>query len=999
MKGLRTILLCAAALASGVVAAGQTLPAPDFQDCIRHVDTLLREHSGAKGYLTLRKAVRSGSRLDIYFTESLSDYPLRSGDVAWLRGALQESLPQQYSFLKVGNIFSRNLPAERLVVSSPGSDGAAPSSSLRMKPYGGVPLVTGEGVPLAPMGLDGRHIALWQSHGRYYHCKSGKWLWQRATLFQTVEDLYTQSYVVPLLVPMLEGAGANVLLPRERDPRECEIIIDNDPFDCTSGRIHGNMTASGKWKTGLPGFADAKKWYDEEENPFSMGTALKCEGGAPASKAASVTYSACVPERGEYAVYVSYVTLPGGKSTSCARYTIHALGGDRSVRVNQKMAGGTWVYVGTYEFAAGERTLVTLQAAGTPRGEAVTADAVKIGGGWGCCARSCEADTNATSSGVPRFAEGARYFLQWSGYPAEVWSQNKLEEDYRDDFMCRGSWVSYLCGNSPANPKKEGLGIPVDLSLAFHTDAGTTPDTTTVGTLSIYTLMCDGKSRLPSGGSRHSCRELADFVQTQVVDDIRAQWNPQWKRRMLWNRSYSESRTTSVPAVLLELLSHQNFEDMKYGLDPQFRFCVARSCYKAILKYLSMHYGCPYVVQPLPVQRFSAVLDEAQSMAVLEWSPTEDPLEETAAADSYIVYTRKGDGGWDCGTAVQGTGWSCTVEEGHIYSFRVVAANKGGVSFPSETLSVGKAPNSKGKVLIVNDFTRVSGPVWFDSPTYAGFDNRSDSGVPYLRDWNFIGEQFEFRRDIKYDNDTNCGFGASYEDYAYRIVAGNSFDYPGVHGASILRAGYSFCSCSASAFCAEGGTPPRTGCLAVDLVCGKQCTVKTSCAAPARGTIFSPAMRRALQESCCEGRSIIISGSYIASDAWEGVYPQEMTPSLKAEMKAMQDFVKGTLGYSLQRSHGSRSGDVRSIDGTTGTLHYPTAPCSESYCVENPDALHAFRMGSEIYMSYTDTGLPAGVRCDFGAYRVAAFGFPLEIIDSEDGRDTVLRETLKYLTK
>ena len=64
--------------------------------------------------------------------------------------------------------------------------------------------------------------------------KLDRWEWQRARIFQTVEDLYTQSYVLPFLVPMLENAGANVLLPRERDCQTAEVIVDND--GCLTGR-------------------------------------------------------------------------------------------------------------------------------------------------------------------------------------------------------------------------------------------------------------------------------------------------------------------------------------------------------------------------------------------------------------------------------------------------------------------------------------------------------------------------------------------------------------------------------------------------------------------------------------------------------------------------------------------------------------------------------------------------------------------------------------------
>ena len=71
-------------------------------------------------------------------------------------------------------------------------------------------------------------IALWQSHGCYYNLEQQRWIWQRCRLFGQVEDLYTQSYVLPYLVPMLENAGAYVMLPRERDFSSVEVIVDND---------------------------------------------------------------------------------------------------------------------------------------------------------------------------------------------------------------------------------------------------------------------------------------------------------------------------------------------------------------------------------------------------------------------------------------------------------------------------------------------------------------------------------------------------------------------------------------------------------------------------------------------------------------------------------------------------------------------------------------------------------------------------------------------------
>ena len=90
-------------------------------------------------------------------------------------------------------------------------------------------------------GLENRHISIWASHGRYFAPAQGTWKWQRVNLFGTNEDLFTQTFVVPYIIPMLENAGAVVFSPRERDWQIVEKIIDNDTP--TSG-----YEEKGKWK-------------------------------------------------------------------------------------------------------------------------------------------------------------------------------------------------------------------------------------------------------------------------------------------------------------------------------------------------------------------------------------------------------------------------------------------------------------------------------------------------------------------------------------------------------------------------------------------------------------------------------------------------------------------------------------------------------------------------------------------------------------------------------
>ena len=135
--------------------------------------------------------------------------------------------------------------------------------------------------------------------------------------------------------------------------------------------------------------------------------------------------------------------------------------------------------------------------------------------------------------------------------------------------------------------------------------------------------------------------------------------------------------------MLLELLSHQNFADMRYGHDPKFKFIVSRAIYKGILRYLSSQYNCQYTVQPLPVESFKATFVNADSADVeLSWSAVEDSLEVSATPDYYIVYTRKDDGGFDNGTKVKNTHIRMKQEAGHTYSYRVTAVNKGGEKPP-----------------------------------------------------------------------------------------------------------------------------------------------------------------------------------------------------------------------------------------------------------------------------------------------------------------------------
>jgi hypothetical protein len=977
---MRKILFITLFLLGALSAQAQQRPsAKTFREATDSLQQRLKRRTGVDTPLKLEKVTVRGSALDFYFSQELADYPWRQEDLAWVREQLQTLGKEGLGSYTLGTLYAKRQNLTTLPMPKLTRNGSPAKTALKVEDPRNktVPLVQGD--DNWPQGLQGRHIALWQSHGRYWEEKTDRWEWQRAATHRTVEDLYTQSFVIPFLLPMLENAGAVVITPRERDPQPYEVVCDNDHAfeDARTAllRRKGYYEENGHWEDAGDGFADLRAQYEMYENPFRMGTARQTKTTTGDQSDAEIIWRADIPEKGDYAVYVSYKTLPG--STTDARYTVHHLGGETLLHVNQTMGGGTWVYLGTFPFDKGEKGYVRLTSRSSGSG-IVSADAVRFGGGMG------KMERGGSLSGMPAYVEGALYQMQWNGI--EMNTFDDWDNDYTKDFAGRGKWVQELSGGSRVNPGVEGRRIPIDLSLAFHSDAGITPNDSIVGTLAIYTLKADNSDLYPNGENRMNGRLLCDQVQTQVVEDIRALFEPLWSRRQTWDRSYSEARTTGVPGMLLELLSHQNFADMRYGLDPQFRFTVSRAVYKGVLKYLSARYGCSYVVQPLPVHAFSADLRDGK--AILSWSPTPDPLEPTAKISHYRVYTRRDDGGFDAGMQIKDTSCTLNLERGHLYSFKVVACNDGGKSFPSEILSVGLPTHEARKVLIVNDFTRVSAPAWFDTPTYAGFLDNLDSGVPWGTDILFAGSVNQFDRSAIWTDDDNPGFGGSFTDQGGTRIAGNSFDFPAAHGKALLRAGYAFASTSVEAFHGQ------TDAFAVDLICGKQLTTRIGRGAVEdRYPVFSDSLQVALRRFTSGGGHVVLSGSYIGSDAWTTVFPVKKAP------ESTRQFIQEVLGYKWVTNFGDTSGSADAAGGAPFRLpvvSYNREWSPLIYRVESPDGIEPASEKAKALLRYKGTRITAATAFQGDGYRCVAFGFPLE---TSPQLQEILYATMKYFEK
>lgn len=831
--------------------------------------------------------------------------------------------------------------------------------------YDGEPWVKNVSSPLKiTHGLQNRHIAVWASHGRYYDTTRG-WRWQRPKLFCTTEDLFTQTIVVPYLIPMLENAGAVVFTPRERDWQKHEVIVDND--DPNHGIHYLEVNTKHEWEsTGKKGFAQHSGTYYDGENPFNAGTARMAKTTNKKNKYSLISYQPQLPEAGRYAVYVSYQTMDNSVDDAC--YTVWHKGEKTEFHVNQRIGGGTWVYLGTFDFDEGsdEFNAVTVSNYCRKRG-VVTADAVRFGGGMGNIERG------GGTSGLPRCLEGARYYAQWAGMPYSIYGGKGGENDYKDDINVRSLMTNYLGGGSCYMPSLNGKGVPIELSLAIHSDAGYDKEGEgLIGSLAICTTnFNDG--RLNSGVSRLASRDFADALLSNAYLDLKYKYG-EWNKRYLYDRNYSETRLPEVPSAILETLSHQSFPDMRYGQDPNFKFTLARSIYKTVLRYVCEQHSRPYIVAPLTPTNFSVDVS-ANGEATLSWSPVNDPQEPTSRPTSYIVYTRYGNAGFDNGTRIGSTNsMKMKLEPGVLYSFRVAASNRGGQSFPSEELCALYNPEAKSSVLVVNGFHRLSSPAVVDNFSEQGFDIAADPGVTLGSTVGWCGQQTVFDRN-RMGIEDESGLGYSDNSLTGVFVAGNDMNYVRTHAEAIQAAGrYSIASCSSQAL--EQGRMNTTPYRAIDLVLGLE---RNDGHSLEHYKSFSTSMQNVLQAFTERGSSLLVSGSYVGSDMTADTERRFLANVLKCQW------------------NGSNTATNDSVSGLGTAMTFHRYINEKHYAATHPDNLGSLAPAYAA-MAYAD-GSAAAVAYQGNDYRTFTMGFPFECIKDSQKRTSIMRGLLAFLIK
>ncbi|MBI5528511.1 MAG: N-acetylmuramoyl-L-alanine amidase [Deltaproteobacteria bacterium] len=498
----------------------------------------------------------------------------------------------------------------------------------------------------APTGtLSGKRIAISPGHGWYFNTSLG-WTTQRGDTNGLIEDFLTADICLHWLVPYLEKAGAHVIVARERDLNTREAIADN------SG---AGYAETGTWSDGSSAGGFKDDYRVSQTSP---------SGGSEA------VWTIALPEPGTYRVSLWY--LAGSNRVAGARFSVVHGGGEEAFTVNQRIDGATWAYLDPFFF--GDTAVVKLSNLSAETGY-VVADAVRFGGGKGSINRG------GGVSGKPRWQEAARYFTQFAGAPASVYEGNGSgAADNSNDVVSRPLFANWA---------------GADLFLSVHTNAF---DGTATGT----------ETFIYNGGATPGSDTLRRLVNSQIVGDIRGEWDPDWINRGEKSANFGEVREIQgMPAALTELAFHDGTDgvpDNEYLHNAKFKRLLGRAMYRAIAKYIDS--GAPLITEP---PEAVAIANSGPGALTVSWKAV-------SGAASYRVYVSADGKGFGPGIAESGTSHVLSnLAPGAAVFAKVTAVNDGGESFPSKTVAA-RVADARGWVplLLVHAYDRIDSRVQID---------------------------------------------------------------------------------------------------------------------------------------------------------------------------------------------------------------------------------------------------------------------------------------------
>lgn len=527
--------------------------------------------------------------------------------------------------------------------------------------------ISSETVQNSTGSLAGKTVYISAGHG--WNWTSYGWRTQRGVYQDFIEDHNNAEAVDQYLIPYLENAGATVIPMRERDWNATRVIGNND-----DGGIYHE---SGTWVTsGATGYAGSTYRYALT----SLGTTT-----------ATATWTLSVGTQGTYAVYVWFV--PGSNRVPDAHYTVQHAGGSTEVILDQRYGPETWRYLGTFPFYAGQAKVILSNRSDIITGQAVIADAVRIGGGnfdsfAGIYRIAEESPYPAAPPYEPYWETAAYYYSQWMGMNPGIWS-------YFNDVVSRPLYARW---------NHAGTGEDA-VYVSWHTNGSSG---TVRGTVSY---VHNNETCARTEGST----ALQSALHNELIHDIRAGWDSNWadlgKRslnlgevRMLCEDDPDE---TEIPGVLLEIAFHDQPEDANALKNPLFNQLSARAVYQGIVTYFENRDGVNLKLLPEPPTHLR-VTNSGANQLLVSWqsSPTDSQGYLGDAATSYRVYVSPDGFAWHAPVEVSGTSYVVpSLSAGDVVYVRVTGVNSGGESLPTEIMG---ARVGDAQILVVNGFDQLT---------------------------------------------------------------------------------------------------------------------------------------------------------------------------------------------------------------------------------------------------------------------------------------------------
>ena len=548
-----------------------------------------------------------------------------------------------------------------------------------------------------PQGpLSGRIVYASAGHGWQWNDSVARWATDRPNLLSMVEDFGNQDQLT-LYAEYLFQAGATVVPMRPIGRQLNEVVLDNDSPE---------VIWTGPWTDNTAGPA----WFDEDYGATLDAVKYRFASIGTTGETASATYAPTIPAAGLYPVYA---WVPAASNRTDQLYVIRHAGGSTEVRVDHRKVGNGWVWLGSYQFAAGrstDRGAVTISNASTAGGSVVIADAIRFGNGMGDLRWGSGGIGTGNTSGYPREDEASLPWL-WRAVgqstafssPATVIGTTNVSAPLR---MAERM-------NVDSNP------YGTSVYVGFHSNA-TTGNPATADSRGAIGLI-HSSSPTPNQAS------LAATMGNQINRDMRAldgSFEHDWSTRTTATLAGSYGEISNLwaggefDATIVEVAFHDNQRDAELLRDPKARDQIARSTYEATLEHFFNHPGTlarpVNVTLPSPPQRVLARSTGSGAVTV-SWMPGPSSSGgfdgvHGSPATGFRVYASVDGRGFDGGTFVSGGAARSVTLSGldpeRPYFFRVVAENAGGRSRPTE--AVGALPDGgRRQVLVVNGFDRL----------------------------------------------------------------------------------------------------------------------------------------------------------------------------------------------------------------------------------------------------------------------------------------------------